>query len=158
MKNIIYSSFLAPFPKDEDDGEAETGQIEEKVKQISVSRSTLHLMGRKNLSTAFYTYEIYSEMEERNEIEEVIFGPKESPNDTKQTISCKESMEEYMRRVDSENRNRLYRHDSSDCSSACEKRGCGKLAVADGNWKVSYKVRIILFYVCMLMPCNCPLT
>ena len=115
--------------QEEDDGEADK---EEEVDEIEPN-STLHLMGRKNLSTAFYNHQVYQEMNERKQTDQVIFGPKENPQDPTQSISHKESLEDYMRSIDSLRRNELYEHTSSDCSGPCRRRGCGKLASIDGN-------------------------
>ena len=42
-------------------------------------RSTMHLLGRRNLSSGFYNHELVCELKERGKLEEAIFGPKESP-------------------------------------------------------------------------------
>ena len=125
---------------EEDEGKADK---EEEVDEIEPN-STLHLMGRKNLSTAFYNHQVYLEMNERKHTDQVIFGPKENPQDPTQSISHKESLEDYMRSIDSLRRNELYEHTSSDCSGPCRRRGCGKLASIDGkhsckNVKISTK-------------------
>ena len=103
-------------------------------------RSTMHELGRKNLSSAYYNHEVCCEMEERGHIESVIFGPKTDPNDPKHKISYKESIEEYMRVVDDLRKNELYEQTSEDCSEACKRRGCGQVASVDGNWKLGYRI------------------
>ena len=118
------------------DGEEEQEDEDEKVK----TRSTMHELGRKNLSSAYYNHEVYCEMVERGNVDNVIFGPKVDPADTKRKISYKESIEAYMRDIDELRKNELYEHTSEDCSDACKKRGCGQVASVDGNWKLSYKI------------------
>ena len=118
------------------DGEEEQEDEDEKVK----TRSTMHELGRKNLSSAYYNHEVYCEMVERGNVDNVIFGPKVDPADTKRKISYKESIEAYMKAVDELRKNELYEHTSDDCSEACRKRGCGQVASVDGNWKLNYRI------------------
>ena len=113
---------------------------EEKKNEASKVRSTMHELGRKNLSSGYYNHEVYCEMAERCTIDSVIFGPKIDPADTKRKISYKESIEAYMKAVDELRKNELYEHTSDDCSEACRKRGCGQVASVDGNWKLNYRI------------------
>ena len=113
---------------------------EEKKNEERNVRSTMHELGRKNLSSAYYNHEVYCEMVERGIVGEVIFGPKVDPDDTKRKISYNESIEGFMRDIDELRKNELYEHTSADCSEACKKRGCGQVASVDGNWKLSYKI------------------
>ena len=124
--------------RNEEEVEEETGEKVDRGAELL--RSNMHLAHRKNLSMAFYCHEIVKEMKERGHTETTIFGPRDDPQDARKKISYKESFEEYMRTVDSLRRNELYAHPSSDCSSECAKRGCGRVASIDGNWKLNYKV------------------
>ena len=36
--------------------------------------------------------------------------------------------------------NELYTHTKEQCSLDCKKRGCGRVASIDGNWKLTYKI------------------
>ena len=121
---------------DGDDGEKDEKDDEERVG----GRSTMHMLRRKNLSSAFYNHEIYCEMEERGSIDNVVFGPKTDPDDSRRKITYKESIEAYMKTVDELGRNELYSHSSEDCSEACKKRGCGKVVSVDGNWKLNFRI------------------
>ena len=106
----------------------------------SRGRSTMHELGRKNLTSAYLNHEVFCEMVERGSVESVIFGPKNDPNDPRRKISYKESVEHYMKEVDQLRRGELYSHTAEDCSDACRRRGCGKVVSVDGNWKLSYKI------------------
>ena len=44
----------------------------------------------------------------------------------------------YLQQVDQSRSNEVYPHD--DCCKDCKGRGCGKLYVADGNWKLHYPI------------------
>ena len=126
---------------DQEDRDEENTSREKTEQSNEGSNSSMHLAHRKNLSMAFYGNEIIKEMEERGQTETTFFGPKEHPEDASKRISYKESFEQYMRSVDGLRRNELYEHRSEDCSPQCAKRGCGKVASVDGNWKINYKDR-----------------
>ena len=110
------------------------------TKDEKVRNSKMHELGRRNLSSAYYNHEVFSEMVERGTVENVIFGPKIDEADSRRKISYKESIENYMKEVDEMRKDELYKHTKEDCSEACQKRGCGSVASVDGNWKLMYKI------------------
>ena len=101
--------------------------LEEPQKENCPQRSTMHLLGRKNLSTGFYNNELISELEERGQLQTSFFGPKEDPKDEKQEISYKASMEEMMREIETVRREELYAH--KECAEECRSRGCGQVKI-----------------------------
>ena len=68
---------------DGEDKDAE--QVDTEEEEEEGERSTMHLLGRRNLSSGFYNHEMVCELAERGRLEEAIFGPKESP--VKQAIN-----------------------------------------------------------------------
>ena len=62
-------------------------------------------------------------------------------------MSYKESVESFMNSVEEKRKNELYPHLEKDCSEGCQTRGCGSVAVVDGNWKLTHKI-------CMWNPKN----
>ena len=73
FKNRSSASDEIIIGEDKDTEELDTAEEEEG------ERSTMHLLGRRNLSAGFYNHELVCELEERGKLEEAIFGPKESP-------------------------------------------------------------------------------
>ena len=73
--------------EDKDAEELDTAEEEEG------ERSTMHLLGRRNLSSGINNHELVCELKEKGKLEEAIFGPKESPEDEKKTVTFKESIE-----------------------------------------------------------------
>ena len=102
----------------------------------------MHELKRKSLSSAFFDFEVYNEMVERNIVQQTIFGPKPNPENTKERLKYKETVEIFMKNVDDLRKNELYKHDEDDCSKDCLKRGCGSVAVGDGNWKLTHVIRV----------------
>ena len=114
---------------------------------LSNETSQMHELGRRMLSAGYYNHQVYCEMMDRNVVSASIFGPKVNPLDQRKKVTFKESLEEFMKKVDEQRRDELYEHTDDDCSIACKKRGCGQVATADGLWKLSYKI-------CMFEPKN----
>ena len=54
------------------------------------------------------------------------------------TVSLKETIHTYLQHVDKERCDEVYIY--NDCCKDCEGRGCGRLYVADGNWKLHYPI------------------
>ena len=118
---------------DEDDDNLETQEEQEKEdEEGTMVRSSMHELHRKTLQTGFYNHQVKNELHERGHINEWTFGPKENPQDPLSKISYKESLESYMTKVDQLRREEIYEH---ICSPDCRRRGCGKVAVMDGNWQ-----------------------
>ena len=65
----------------------------------------------------------------------VEFGPLEQAG---KTLSLKETIHLYLQQVDRERCDEVYQHDQ--CCKDCKGRGCGRLYVADGNWKLHYPI------------------
>ena len=81
-------------------------------------------------------------MVERKMVQQTIFGPKPNPENTKEGLTYKETVEIFMKNVDDLKKNELYKHDKGDCSKDCLRRGCGSVAVGDGNWKLTHVIRV----------------
>ena len=64
-----------------------------------------------------------------------MFGPFGQGEDK---VTFRQSVDELMERVDIWRKEELYPH--KECLEACAKRGCAKLSVADGLWKLSYPI------------------
>jgi hypothetical protein len=102
--------------------------------------SKMHELGRKSLSQAYFNYQVYNEMVDRNEVDKRTFGPKISQTNSKERISYRKSMDDYMKEIDEIRKEELYPHTDSECSVDCKKRGCGKVVSVDGLWKLTYKI------------------
>ena len=111
------------------DGEDKEREELDTVEEEEGERSTMHLLGRRNLSAGFYNHELVCELEERGKLEEAIFGPKESPEDEKKTVTYKESIEDFMREIDDLRREELYSHNDAECPDGCRLRGCGQVNI-----------------------------
>jgi hypothetical protein len=81
-------------------------------------------------------------MVERKMVQQTIFGPKPNPENTKERLTYKETVEIFTKNVDDLRKNELYKHDKGDCSKDCLRRGCGSVAVGDGNWKLTHVIRV----------------
>ena len=102
--------------------------------------SQMHELSRKSLSQGFFNYQVKEEMKEREVTEDFTFGPKVNPENSKETITYKQSIDDFMQEVDKLRTEELYSHKEIDCSIDCKKRGCGNVASVDGLWKLSYKI------------------
>ena len=60
----------------------------------------MHELKRKSLSSAFFYFEVYNEMVERNIVKQTIFGPKINPDNNKENLTYKETVENFMKNVD----------------------------------------------------------
>ena len=110
--------------------------------EVNEHGNKMHELKRKSLSSAFFNFEVYNEMIEREIVEQTIFGPKTNPENTKEKITFKESIDNFMKNVDDLRKKELYQHSERDCSKDCKTRGCGSVAVADGNWKLTHVIRV----------------
>ena len=108
--------------EDNDGEEVDTAKVDE-----DKERSTMHFLGRKNLSSGFYNHELICELQERGKLQEACFGPKVDPEDDQQTISYKASVEQFMRQVEEKRKEELYSHTPDECSQGCRARGCGQV-------------------------------
>ena len=88
---------------------------------------------RKKLSSALFLYLALKEAVERGD--SVEFGPLQQAG---KIVSLRETIHTYLQQVDKERCDEVYNHD--DCCKDCEGRGCGRLHVADGNWKLHYPI------------------
>ena len=115
--------------QDEDSEGVEGGKegLEDEKDSGKVEKSTMHLLGRKNLSSGFYNHELISELEERGWLEDSTFGPKRDPEDEGQIVSYKTSVEKYMRKIEETRKDELYSHTREQCSQGCYQRGCGQV-------------------------------
>ena len=102
---------------------------EEPQKDNCPEKSTMHLLGRKNLSTGFYNHELICELEERGQLQNSFFGPKADPKDESKSISYKASIEQMMKEIETVRREELYTH--KECAEACRSRGCGQVKLAN---------------------------
>ena len=121
---------------EEVEGEKEKEEEQDKLAERSetIERSSMHQLMKFNLRAAYFNHEVFEEMVERGHVESEIFGPYQDPTKPSQKISFKQSVDAYMRKIDNLRRNELYKHTAEDCSEACRRRGCGKVASVDGNW------------------------
>ena len=110
---------------DEDKKKGEEG--EEEATEVAREKSTMHLLGRKNLSSGFYNHELMCELQERGQLGEACFGPKCDPQDENLTVSYKASVEQFMQQVEVDRREEIYQHTTEDCSEGCRGRGCGQV-------------------------------
>lgn len=84
---------------DQDDESGKEEDEEEKAIDSTPSASTLHELSRQKLTSAYFTHEVYSEMEERGHIESEIFGPQTDAERPDLKVSFKQSMLAYMEKV-----------------------------------------------------------
>ena len=90
---------------------------------------------RKSLSSAVFLHQALLEAQERDELHLEYFGPYSNHG---RRITFHQSLLNYMERVEQRRAMEVYPHDL--CTKACKKRGCGRLYVADGNWKLHYPI------------------
>ena len=90
-------------------------------------------MKRKSLSTVLVRSEIKREVIERGL--DLLLGPKEQNG---KNISYKDSVNEFMVKVDELRRKEVYPHEN--CSKACADRGCKWVLAVDGLWKLRFKI------------------
>ena len=90
---------------------------------------------RKSLSSAFFLYLALLEAKDRNELHLERFGPRQQNGER---VSFHSTLLEYMGKVEKRRAQEVYPHDI--CTSACKIRGCSKLFVADGCWKLHYPI------------------
>ena len=64
-----------------------------------------------------------------------MFGPMKKGNNS---VSLEETIQEYMEYVDKRRSDEVYKHNR--CCEDCRERGCGRLYVADGCWKIHYPI------------------
>ena len=99
--------------------------------------SRMFEMKRKSLGQAVRNWCVVQELGERkmlNNIEDgEFFGPMVEGG---RTVTFKKSIDYFMERVDDWRRDELYPHNCT--SKECAKRGCEKVTVVDGLWKLSY--------------------
>ena len=117
--------------------ESEDDEDDTKIEDEKVSR--IFEMKRKALSNAQRHFCVLEELEERKLLNKVedgeLFGPFGQGEDK---VTFRQSVDELMERVDIWRKEELYPH--KECLEACAKRGCAKLSVADGLWKLSYPI------------------
>ena len=91
--------------EEEDEEDASGTKDDEKEETSDKSRhdlpgqSTMHELSRQKLIFGYFNHEVYSEMEERNHIESVIFGPKTEPDNPDVKVSFQQSVLAYMEEV-----------------------------------------------------------
>ena len=110
-----------------DEDRKEDGEGEAQATEVAREKSTMHLLGRKNLSSGFYNHELICELQERGQLGDACFGPKVDPRDENLTVSYKASMEQFMQQVEVARREEIYKHTTEDCSEGCRGRGCGQV-------------------------------
>ena len=90
---------------------------------------------RKSISSALFLHLALVEVKERDELKTLYFGPRKQDG---KKVSLKDSVKQYMERVVELMSNEVYSHE--ECTDACKVRGCGRLYVADGCWKLHYPI------------------
>ena len=103
--------------------------------------SKMYEMKRKGLGQALRNWCVIEELGDRHLLNSVdegeLFGPMSYQG---KAVSLKESLDLFMERVDNWRISELYPH---KCTSLdCQKRGCEKVTVVDGLWKLSYPICI----------------
>ena len=93
-------------------------------------------MCKKSLSTTKTNWWIHEELLDRKLVGKVLFGPK--IDKTKKLISYRESVYEFLEKVDEWRINETYKH--TECTEDCVKRGCGHVWSMDGLWKLAYPI------------------
>ncbi|XP_020629007.1 uncharacterized protein LOC110066146 isoform X2 [Orbicella faveolata] len=82
--------------------------------------------GEKQCASAFWNGELELELRELGSLD--FFG----------MMKKNEDREKVMEEVDKIRAKGVYSHSSDDCSDACKARGCGRLWVIDGQWKLMF--------------------
>ncbi|KAL9966282.1 hypothetical protein ACROYT_G024334 [Oculina patagonica] len=96
---------------------------------FSVSYSEAHLacgLTEKRVANAFWNGELESELRDRGELD--MFGLCHTDSDR----------EVIMAHIDNTRAQSNYSHPPEDCTDDCKARGCGKLWVGDGQWKLMF--------------------
>ena len=106
--------------------------------KLSEGKTSMFALSNRALSTAVYTREVVSECLERKTLHEEIFGPKYDSAFPGGVVQFEDSLESVMNKVDQSRTEELYEH--TECPEACKRRGCGKLIVCDGLWKLYYSI------------------
>ncbi|KAL9950743.1 hypothetical protein ACROYT_G043297 [Oculina patagonica] len=83
-------------------------------------------LSEKRAANAFWTGELEEELRERGALD--MFGMFHSDSDR----------EVIMEHIDHLRAKNNYSHQPQDCTEDCKARGCGKLWVADGQWKLMF--------------------
>ncbi|XP_068759139.1 uncharacterized protein [Montipora capricornis] len=82
--------------------------------------------GEKQCSSAFWNGELETELRDLGRLD--FFG----------LMKLNADREKVMQGINSVRAKSVYSHSSDDCSPECKKRGCGKLWVVDGQWKLMF--------------------
>lgn len=106
--------------------------------QTSENTSRIWEMKRKNLSQAIINFGIDEELNERDLKISQTFGPKLSPENKSKRLTYRETVEDFMKKVDEWRKEEVYAHEN--CSEMCAKRGCKWVVSVDGLWKLSYPI------------------
>ena len=115
--------------KDEDDVENDDSEKNKNTK------SRMHELKTKTLSQAIVNYEIISEPKENNELMTTRLGPMKQNN---KTLTFKVTQNNFMKTVNENRKSKLYEH--KKCYEGCKKRGCEKISVFDGDWKIQFPI------------------
>lgn len=107
--------------------EDKEGEEELDTPEKDGEKSTMHCLGRKNLSSGFYGHELICELQERGKLGNACFGPKTDPQDENETVSYKASVMEFMREVEDARKEEIYKHPPEECFDGCRRRGCGQV-------------------------------
>jgi len=111
----------------------------EKGGQEDEKASRMYDMKRKALGQGVRNWCVVQELGERKLLKTVeegeFFGPMVEHG---RTVPFKESLDHFMERVDDWRRDELYPHKCT--SQECAKRGCEKVVIVDGLWKLSYPI------------------
>ncbi|XP_035684337.1 uncharacterized protein LOC118421246 [Branchiostoma floridae] len=81
-------------------------------------------LGRKTVSAAFFWGEVEMELRRLHLVDTFVFKTK--------------SFEEALDIIEEHRQKSIYPHADADCTPDCKKRGCGRLYVADGIWKLVF--------------------
>ena len=127
-KNLKNSEEI--FDMIDDGGEKKAGRT------IGTSFSGFHELNRKSLSQAVYMCEVLDELEDRKERTTVQFGPFKDAQGV--TVTFKQSIENIIERVDNQRKTEDYEHEA--CHPGCSDRGCEKVTIFDGIWKLRYPI------------------
>ena len=114
---------------DDDDEEDRFGKGDNR------SMSRMHELKKKTLSQAMVNHEIKSELLENNKVKETRLGPMKQEH---KTLTFKVTAYNLMKTVNENRKTELYKHNK--CHEGCRKRGCEKITVFDGNWKIQFPI------------------
>ncbi|KAJ7361955.1 hypothetical protein OS493_014603 [Desmophyllum pertusum] len=82
--------------------------------------------GEKQAASSFWNGELEAELRELEKLD--FFG----------LMKKNEDREKVMEKVDKVRAKSVYSHSPADCSDSCKARGCGRLWVVDGQWKLMF--------------------